>query len=93
MFSDVISIYFASKFFVWPAYTEEFKKRDSDIKKEHWATSSVDLSFVSSCHEFSVKKGVRKFHRKTPVLDSSYRPQALKPATLLKRDSNTGVFL
>ena len=46
----------------------------------------------SSHRRCSVKKGVlkkfRKIHRKTPVLGVIF-----KPATLLKSDSNTGVFL
>ena len=35
-----------------------------------------------------------KFHRKAPVLESPFNKlQVFRPATLLKRDSNTGVFL
>ena len=36
----------------------------------------------------------RKFHRKTPVLEILFnKVTSLRSATLLKRDSNTGVFL
>ena len=36
----------------------------------------------------------RKFHRKTPVLESHFKKAAgLNPATLLKRDSNAGLLL
>ena len=35
-----------------------------------------------------------KFHRKIPVMESLFNKVAcLRPVTLLKRDSNTGVFL
>ena len=37
---------------------------------------------------------LQKFHWKTPVLDSLFNKVAvLRPASLLKRDSNTRVFL
>ena len=36
----------------------------------------------------------RKFHSKTPVLESLFnKVQGFRSATLSKRDSNTGVFL
>ena len=39
-------------------------------------------------------KKLRKFHRKATVLESLFNKVAgLRPATLLKRDSNTGAFL
>ena len=48
--------------------------------------------------EMFCKKGVLKkflkFHRKIAVLESLFNKVAgLRPATLLKRDSNTAVFL
>ena len=44
--------------------------------------------------KISVLKRFAKFHRKTPVLESLFSKVAgPQPATLLKRDSNTGVYL
>ena len=57
-------------------------------KKSMNSFFSNALIFRSSRSQIFFKIGVlekfRKFHRKTPTL---------RPATLLKRDSNTGVFL
>ena len=58
---------------------------------------SVGKDQARSFHNFRLEivHLVRKKtpHRRTPVLESLFNKQAFRPATLLKRDSDTGVFL
>ena len=45
-------------------------------------------------YKIDVLKKFRKFHKKTPVLESFNKvAEPAKPATLIKGDSNAGVFL
>ena len=45
-------------------------------------------------HKKNCSYKFRNIHRKTPVLESFLiKMQAFRPATLLKRVSNTGIFL
>ena len=58
----------------------------------------VKIEFTEAvAQRCSVKKmflEISKVHRKTPMLESLFNKVAgLRPVTLLKRDSNIGVFL
>ena len=67
------------------------------ITNEKWSLSIKKASRSSQqmCYVKKVApKKIHNFHRKTPVLESLFSKVAgLRPANLLKRDSNTGSFL
>ena len=65
-----------------------------------FSNTSNGLIFLRRFYQFEdvlqngCSKNFLKFHKKTPALESLFlKLQAFSPVTLLKRDSNTGVFV
>ena len=76
-----------------PPYASESQSQVINSGFWFWSRSSCSQMFFN----IGVLKKFRKFHRKKPVLESYFNKdsglKAWKPATLLKRDFNTSVFL
>ena len=62
-----------------------------------WKKNSDGVQFLVNSHVMLAHQKFHKFHRKSPLLESVCNKVAghlaIKPATLLKRDFNTGVIL
>ena len=85
--------YFIENNFVWLTHTGAFSQRYSQITWNVWQTSFSSEAAVRRCSSKGVLKNFAIFTRKHLFWSFFLiKLQAYRPAALLKRNSNTGVF-